>query len=47
MRTVVVFVLEPGTGYTELRRGGVGEAVGSSVLPGFRLEVDGLFPRQS
>lgn len=46
-RTVAVFVLEPGTGYTERCRGGVGETVGSSVLPGFRLEVDGLFPRQS
>jgi Uma2 family endonuclease len=46
-RTVVVFVLEPGKGYTERCRGGVGETVGSSVLPGFRVEVAGLFPRQS
>jgi Uma2 family endonuclease len=46
-RTVAVFVLEPGTGYTERCRGGVGETVGSSVLPGFRLEVAGLFPRRS
>ena len=46
-RTVVVYVLEPGKGYTERCRGGVGETVGSSVLPGFRVEVAGLFPRQS
>lgn len=46
-RTVVVYGLEPGTGYTEACRGGVGETVGSSVLSGFRLEVAGLFPRQS
>lgn len=39
--------LRPGTGYTEHCRGGVGETVTSSVLPGFRLEVAGLFPRQS
>lgn len=46
-RTVVVYVLRPGTGYTELCRGGEGEAVASSVIPGFRLEVARLFPRQS
>lgn len=46
-RTVEVYVLRPGTGYTEHCCGGVGETVKSSVLPGFRLEVAGLFPRQS
>ena len=30
--------------YTELCRGGRGEEVWSSVLPGFRLAVDSLFP---
>lgn len=30
--------------YTELCRGGMGEEVWSSVLPGFRLKVASLFP---
>jgi hypothetical protein len=30
--------------YTVLCRGGRGEEVWSSVLPGFRLKVDSLFP---
>jgi Uma2 family endonuclease len=46
-RAVVVYVLEKGEGYTELCRGGVGETVRSSVLPGFELAVADLFPRQT
>lgn len=45
-RTAVVYVLEKGKGYTELCRGGEGERVRSSVLPGFDLAVADLFPRQ-
>ncbi|HEV2845197.1 MAG TPA: Uma2 family endonuclease [Thermoanaerobaculia bacterium] len=41
-RSVVVYVLGEGR-YTELVRGGVGDSVHSSVLPGFRLKVDDLF----
>jgi Uma2 family endonuclease len=44
-RTVLVHVLEKGR-YVELCRGGIGERVRSSVLPGFELEVAGLFPPQ-
>ena len=42
-RRVVVHALQAGR-YTELCRGGLGEEVWSSVLPGFRLKVDSLFP---
>ena len=45
MRTVTVHVLENGR-YVELCRGGIGDRVRSSVLPGFELEVAGLFPRR-
>jgi len=45
-RTAVVYILEKGKGYTELCRGGEGERVRSSVLPGFDLAVADLFPRQ-
>lgn len=41
-RTVVVYVLENGK-YVELVRGGAGEAVWSSILPGFRVDVTDLF----
>lgn len=43
-RTAVVHTLEGGRFYRELCRGGMGETVGSAVLPGFRLSVGGLFP---
>jgi Uma2 family endonuclease len=46
LRTVLVYALQPGRGYIERCRGGVGERMTSSVLPGFELEVAGLFPRQ-
>ena len=42
-RQVVVYVLR-GRRYDELCRGGIGEEVWSSVLPGFPLKVDSLFP---
>lgn len=42
-RTVVVYVLEKGKGYVELVRGGAGDEVWSSVLPGFRVNVSDLF----
>jgi Uma2 family endonuclease len=42
-RRVVVYALRAGV-YTVLCRGGMGEEVWSSVLPGFRLKVDSLFP---
>jgi Uma2 family endonuclease len=42
-RRVVVLALRERT-YTELCRGGIGEEVWSSVLPGFRLKVVSLFP---
>jgi Uma2 family endonuclease len=45
-RTVVVHVLGPNLRYTELCRGGEGDRVRSSILPGFDLEVAGLFPRR-
>ncbi|HEX9945528.1 MAG TPA: Uma2 family endonuclease [Thermoanaerobaculia bacterium] len=41
-RTIVVYVLENGR-YIERVRGGVGDAVWSSVLPGFRVKVGDLF----
>lgn len=41
-RTVVVYVLEKGK-YVELVRGGAGDTVWSSVLPGFRVNVTDLF----
>jgi Uma2 family endonuclease len=41
-RTVEVHVLESGK-YVEHFRGGAGEAVSSSVLPGFTVNVAGLF----
>lgn len=44
-RMVVVHVLQNGR-YVELCRGGMGDRVRSSVLPGFELEVAGLFPRR-
>jgi Uma2 family endonuclease len=43
-RTVVIYGLsEDRTRYTELARGGVGETVGSAVLPGLEVEVGELF----
>jgi Uma2 family endonuclease len=42
-RRVVVHICQSRS-YTELCRGGMGEEVWSSVLPGFRLAVDSLFP---
>jgi len=45
-RTVVVYTLEKGKGYTELCRGGEGDRVHSAVLSGFELAVADLFPRQ-
>ncbi|HEY2290085.1 MAG TPA: Uma2 family endonuclease [Thermoanaerobaculia bacterium] len=44
-REVVVHVLQNGR-YVEHCRGGVGERVRSAVLPGFEVEVAGLFPRR-
>jgi len=41
-RTVEVHVLESGK-YVERSRGGVGDAIGSSVLPGFQVNVASLF----
>ncbi len=41
-RTVVVYVLEDGR-YVELVRGGAGDEVWSSVVPGFRVPVEDLF----
>jgi Uma2 family endonuclease len=43
--TVVVHVLQNGR-YVEHCRGGVGDKVRSAILPGFELEVAGLFPRR-
>jgi Uma2 family endonuclease len=44
-RTVVVYGLsEDRARYVELFRGGVGESVGSAVLPGLTVEVGELFP---
>ncbi len=45
-RTVVVHSLGPDMRYTEHCRGGEGDRVRSSVLPGFDLAVAGLFPRR-
>ncbi|HEX9943388.1 MAG TPA: hypothetical protein VGG03_15320 [Thermoanaerobaculia bacterium] len=45
-RTVVVYSLEKGKGYTELCRGGQGDRVWSSALSGFELAVADLFPRK-
>jgi Uma2 family endonuclease len=42
-RTVLIYVLGKNGRYAELARGGVGDSVGSSVLPGFRLNVGALF----
>jgi len=44
-RIVVVNVLQNGR-YVELCRGGVGDKVRSAVLPGFEVEVAGLFLRR-
>jgi hypothetical protein len=44
-RRVVVYVLQNGR-YAEHCRGGVGDKVRSSILPGFEVEVAGLFPRR-
>jgi Uma2 family endonuclease len=44
-RRVVVYVLQNGR-YAEHCRGGMGDKVRSSVLPGFEVEVAGLFPRR-
>jgi Uma2 family endonuclease len=44
-REVVVHVLQNGR-YVEFCRGGVGDWVRSSVLPGFEVEVAHLFPRR-
>jgi len=46
-RTVVVYILEKGTRYIELCRGGAGERVRSAVLSGFELMVADLFPSQA
>jgi Uma2 family endonuclease len=44
-RTVVVHGLSADRArYVELARGGVGESVGSAVLPGLAVEVEDLFP---
>ena len=45
-KTVVVYTLEKGKGYTELCRGSEGDRVHSAVLSGFELVVADLFPRQ-
>jgi Uma2 family endonuclease len=42
-RTVLVHVLGADGKYAEQARGGVGDAVESSVLPGFRVKVGALF----
>jgi Uma2 family endonuclease len=42
-RTVWVYVLGKNGRYAELARGGVGESVESSVLPGFRVNAGALF----
>ncbi len=44
-RRVVVYVLRDGK-YAEHCRGGIGERVWSSVIPGFEVEVASLFPPQ-
>jgi Uma2 family endonuclease len=41
-RTVVVYILQKGK-HNELIRGGDGDEVWSSILPGFRLKVADLF----
>jgi Uma2 family endonuclease len=44
-RTVTVYGLnEDRTSYVDLARGGAGERVGSTVLPGLIVEVEDLFP---
>ena len=42
-QTVEVYVLKKGKGYVELVRGGPGDEVWSSALPGFRVKVADLF----
>ena len=42
-RTVEVYVCEKGNGYVEFVRGGLGEEVWSSALPGLRVKVADLF----
>ncbi len=42
-QTVEVYALGKGKGYTKLVRGGAGDEVWSSVLPGFRVTVADLF----
>jgi Uma2 family endonuclease len=43
-RTAAVYVLsEDRSRYVEICRGGRGESVTSTVLPGLRVEVDALF----
>ena len=42
-QTVWVYVLGKNGNYAELARGGVGDSVGSSVLPGFQVNVGALF----
>ncbi|PYQ62179.1 MAG: restriction endonuclease [Acidobacteria bacterium] len=44
-RMVVVHVLQNGR-YVEFCRGGMGDRVRSSLLPGFEVEVASLFPRR-
>jgi Uma2 family endonuclease len=45
LRSILVYGREAGSGFVERCRGGVGERVTSSVLPGFELAVARLFPR--
>lgn len=45
-RTVEVHVLDGEGRYVELCRGGIGDVVWSAVLPGFRVEVKALFPKE-
>jgi Uma2 family endonuclease len=45
LRSILVHGRGAGGGFVEQCRGGMGERVTSSVLPGFELEVARLFPR--
>jgi Uma2 family endonuclease len=43
VRSVVIHGWRNGA-FVEVERGGVGDEVGSSLLPGFRLKLESLFP---
>lgn len=43
VRSVVIYGWRDGA-FVEVERGGIGDEVGSTVVPGFRVKLDSLFP---